>query len=94
MLPVQTVMIRYMVLVYRWGSGRLGTVGDWEDFVGGAVTGGGARLGGANATGPGREKAPPARGRRGLLEVNFIRWVLPIWVRAKARGRKAHNPQE
>ena len=47
MLPVQTVMIRYMVLVYRWGSGRLGTVGDWEDFVGGAlgstVTGGCAR---------------------------------------------------
>ena len=47
MLPVQTVMIRYMVLVYRWGNGRLGTVGDWEGFAGGAlggdVTGGGAR---------------------------------------------------
>ena len=43
MLPVQTVMIRYMVLVYRWGSGRLGTVGDWEGFMGGAVTGGCAR---------------------------------------------------
>ena len=43
MLPVQTVMIRYMVLVYRWGSGRLGTVGDWGGFAGGAVTGGCAR---------------------------------------------------
>lgn len=39
MLPVQTVMIRYMVLVYRWGSGRLGAVG----ARGGAVTGGCAR---------------------------------------------------
>ena len=37
MLPVQTVMIRYMVLVYRWGSGRLGTVGDWEGFMGGRM---------------------------------------------------------
>lgn len=32
MLPVQTVMIRYMVLVYRWGSRWLGAVGDWEGF--------------------------------------------------------------
>lgn len=43
MLPVQTVMIRYMVLVYRWGSGWLGAVGAREGFVGGAVTGGCAR---------------------------------------------------
>lgn len=43
MLPVQTVMIRYMVLVYRWGDGRLGAAGDWEGFAGGAVTGGCAR---------------------------------------------------
>lgn len=43
MLPVQTVMIRYMVLVYRWGSGRLGAAGDWEGFAGGTVTGGCAR---------------------------------------------------
>ena len=43
MLPVQTVMIRYMVLVYRWGDGWLGTVGARGGFVGGAVTGGGAR---------------------------------------------------
>ena len=40
MLPVQTVMIRYMVLVYRWGDGWLGAAGDWGGFVGGAVTGG------------------------------------------------------
>lgn len=47
MLPVQTVMIRYMVLVYRWGDGWLGAAGAWEGFAGGAlgstVTGGGAR---------------------------------------------------
>ena len=47
MLPVQTVMIRYMVLVYRWGDGWLSAVGDWEGFAGGAlgstVTGGCAR---------------------------------------------------
>ena len=55
MLPVQTVMIRYMVLVYRWGSGWLGEVGAREGFAGGAVTGGGALAegtrGGALATG-------------------------------------------
>ena len=33
-------MIRYMVLVYRWGAGWLGAVGDWGGFVGGIVTGG------------------------------------------------------
>lgn len=43
MLPVQTVMIRYMVLVYRWGRGWLGAAGDWGGFAGGDVTGGGAR---------------------------------------------------
>ena len=43
MLPVQTVMIRYMVLVYRWGSGRLGAAGDWDGFAGGSMMGGGAR---------------------------------------------------
>lgn len=43
MLPVQTVMIRYMVLVYRWGDGWFGSVGAWEGFAGGAVTGGCAR---------------------------------------------------
>lgn len=46
MLPVQTVMIRYMVLVYRWGSGWLGAVGAWGGSLGGTVTGGGARGGG------------------------------------------------
>ena len=39
MLPVQTVMIRYMVLVYRWGDGWSGAEGDW----GGIATGGCAR---------------------------------------------------
>lgn len=43
MLPVQTVMIRYMVLVYRWGRGWLGAAGDWGGAWGGAVTGGCAR---------------------------------------------------
>lgn len=40
MLPVQTVMIRYMVLVYRWGSGWLGAVGDCGGSLGGSVRGG------------------------------------------------------
>ena len=78
MLPVQTVMIRYMVLVYRWGRGWLGAAGNWEGFAGGDVTGGCARrwaaAAGAVATGPGHEKAPPTWGRRGLLEVNLIRF--------------------
>ena len=43
MLPVQTVMIRYMVLVYRWGDRWLSAVGGCEGFAGGDVTGGGAR---------------------------------------------------
>ena len=43
MLPVQTVMIRYMVLVYRWGSGWSDAAGDWEGFAGDDVTGGCAR---------------------------------------------------
>ena len=43
MLPVQTVMIRYMVLVYRWGSGWLGAVGARGGSLGGDVTGGCAR---------------------------------------------------
>ena len=43
MLPVQTVMIRYMVLVYRWGSGWPDVVGAWGGAWGGAVTGGCAR---------------------------------------------------
>lgn len=43
MLPVQTVMIRYMVLVYRWGSGWLGAVGAWDGFAGGSTTGSAGR---------------------------------------------------
>ena len=66
MLPVQTVMIRYMVLVYRWGSGWLGAAGAQGGALDGAVTGGCARRRGAAATRPGREKAPPTVGLRGL----------------------------
>ena len=39
MLPVQTVMIRYMVLVYRWGRGWSDAVGDWGGALGGLVGG-------------------------------------------------------
>lgn len=67
MLPVQTVMIRYMVLVYRWGRGWLGVAGARGGFAGGAVRGGWRRSPpGAVATRTGREKAPPTEGRRGL----------------------------
>lgn len=48
----------------------LGAAGDWEGFAGGAVTGGCARrraaAAGAGAPKPGRAKAPPTVGRRGL----------------------------
>ena len=67
MLPVQTVMIRYMVLVYRWGRGWLGAVGAWGGALGGTVMGGGARrylL--VGRTRSGRAKAPPTWGRWGL----------------------------
>ena len=43
MLPVQTVMIRYMVLVYRWGGGWADAVGARGGALCGAVTGGCAR---------------------------------------------------
>jgi len=43
MLPVQTVMIRYMVLVYRWGAGWVGAVGARGGALGSTVTGGCAR---------------------------------------------------
>ena len=79
MLPVQTVMIRYMVLVYRWGSGWLDVAGDCGGFVGGAVTGGCARrwaaAAGAVATRTEREKAPPVWGWRGLRKVSLIQWA-------------------
>ena len=61
MLPVQTVMIRYMVLVYRWGGGRLGAVGAWGGSLGGSTTGGCARRRALPLPGPEREKAPPTR---------------------------------
>ena len=69
MLPVQTVMIRYMVLVYRWGRGWLSVVGAWDGFVGGTVTGGCARRRaqppGLSLTGPGRRKGPADEGPAG-----------------------------
>ena len=43
MLPVQTVMIRYMVLVYRWGDGWPDVVGARGGSLGGTATGGCAR---------------------------------------------------
>lgn len=72
----------------------MGAVGEWEGFAGGAVTGGCPRGGGVT-TGPGREKAPPTRDRRGFIAVSLIRRTfLPVWARAKVLDRKAHNPQE
>ena len=61
-------MIRYMVLVYRWGGGWLGAAGDWGGALGSTVTGGGARGGGVlgRRTRGGCEKAPPVWDRRGL----------------------------
>lgn len=70
MLPVQTVMIRYMVLVYRWGSGWLSAVGDWNGFAGGAVTGGCARRRTLLQPGPGAKR--PRRCRvGGALKTDF-----------------------
>ena len=96
MLPVQTVMIRYMVLVYRWGAGWLGAVGDWVGFVGGDVTGGCARrwaaAAGAVATRPGREKAPPTWGRRGLLGESTIRFCLLLPRQIRLQALQDHSP--
>ncbi len=69
MLPVQTVMIRYMVLVYRWGRGWLGAVG-CGGFVGGCsgrveALAGEALAAGAVATRTGHEKAPLTVGPAG-----------------------------
>lgn len=64
MLPVQTVMIRYMVLVYRWGRGWLGVVGGCGGSVGGAVTGGCARHRGCGSRARVR-KGPADEGWRG-----------------------------
>ena len=65
MLPVQTVMIRYMVLVYRWGRGWLGTAGAWEGFAGGCARRWVASAG-AVATGRAR-KSPADEGPAGPL---------------------------
>ena len=76
MLPVQTVMIRYMVLVYRWGDGRLGAVGARGGSLGGAVTGGCARRWaappGPSLPEPGAKKPRRRESRRGLLEIKLI----------------------
>lgn len=66
MLPVQTVMIRYMVLVYRWGRGWLGVVGAWGVSWGGTVTGGGARCPGCRYQNRARE-GPADGGAGGAL---------------------------
>lgn len=85
MLPVQTVMIRYMVLVYRWGSGWLGAVGARGGFVGGAVTGGCARGGTLYR---GRAKAPPTRGWRGLCAFREITYLSSKWFPFPVREQK------
>lgn len=71
MLPVQTVMIRYMVLVYRWGDGWLGAVGDCGGFVDGDVMGGGARRRGCRYQNRAR-KGPADGGSAGPLKVSSI----------------------
>lgn len=81
MLPVQTVMIRYMVLVYRWGRGWLDAVGDWGGALGGYVTGGCARrwatAAGAVATGPRARKGPADVGAGGVFcELGKLRFYL------------------
>lgn len=63
MLPVQTVMIRYMVLVYRWGGGWLSAVGAWGGSLDGTVTGGCARRLGLPLPEPGAKR--PRRRRAG-----------------------------
>ena len=83
MLPVQTVMIRYMVLVYRWGNGRLGAAGDWDGFAGGSTTGSAGR---ADALAAGccryrarARKGPADEGPAGPLDVSTIRFCfLPL----------------
>lgn len=70
MLPVQTVMIRYMVLVYRWGDGWLGAVGDWGGSLGGSMTGGGARHRGLSIPESGA-KRPRRCGAGGALKTDF-----------------------
>ena len=66
MLPVQTVMIRYMVLVYRWGSGWLSAVGAWEAFAGGCSGRVEALAGGCCRYQNRARKGPADEGRRGL----------------------------
>ena len=83
MLPVQTVMIRYMVLVYRWGSGRLGAVGACGGSFGSSTTGGGARGGALSAGVQGHAKAPPTRDRRGLKEILIFKSLVSIGMNAK-----------
>lgn len=89
MLPVQTVMIRYMVLVYRWGSGRLGAVGAWGGSLGGDVRGGCARRRGCRYRARAR-KGPadegPAGPKENYLEVNvfslYLQGKLPYLLRS------------
>lgn len=79
MLPVQTVMIRYMVLVYRWGRGWLGVAGDWEGFACGdggadALAGGGCRYR-ARA-----RKSPADEGPAGPFAIRLC-FLLPRQIR-------------
>ena len=65
MLPVQTVMIRYMVLVYRWGSRWLGVVGARGGFACGDVRGGCAHRGELLLPDPDGARRPRRRGLAG-----------------------------
>lgn len=83
MLPVQTVMIRYMVLVYRWGSGWLGAVGAWGGLAHGCSGRADALAAWAAATRPGRarvRKGPADKGLAGPFRgegysVLFFPWL-------------------
>ena len=76
MLPVQTVMIRYMVLVYRWGSGWLGVAGAREGFAGGCSGRVEALAGGCCRYQTRARKGPADVGKVGpSLAVSLIQWA-------------------
>ena len=64
-------------------------MGAWGGSLGGDVTGGCARRWAA-ATGPGREKAPPTRGRQGLLGVSAIRLCFLLRYRNQLEALQGH----
>ncbi len=98
MLPVQTVMIRYMVLVYRWGGGWPDAVGVRGPFVG-------PMMGGCGTDGCARRQAlaeahlarahegarrPGRRGPAGPLGVSLIRFCFLRRHRNYLEALQAH----